>query len=293
MFPFLKMNGLGNDFVVIDSRTKDPEAPGGPEGGERPPWTVPLAPDLARRIADRRRGVGCDQLVVIEESDDPKALAFLRFLNADGGEAGACGNGARCVAAHLMQELSVERIVVETRAGLLTAECCDDGLVSVDMGPAFLKWRDIPLSHDMDTLHLDLSIDDYSDPVAVGMGNPHCVFFVDDAEAVDIEVLGPRVETSPLFPDRTNVEFVTMRDRTTLRMRVWERGVGVTEACGSGACAAVVAAHRRGICDRNAEVQLDGGSLFVTYREDGHVVLRGPVAWSFTGEFDVAGGQIR
>ena len=281
MVPFLKMNGLGNDFVVIDSRTKDPGA------GERARWPAPLARDLVRHLADRRRGVGCDQIVVIEDSNIPKAAAFLRFLNANGSEAGACGNGARCVAAHLMRESGDDWVMVETQAGLLSAEICADGSVLVDMGPALMKWREVPLSHDMDTLHLNLSVEGLSDPVAVGMGNPHCVFFVDDAEAVDIEMVGPKVETSLIFPDRTNVEFVTMRDRETLRMRVWERGVGVTEACGSGACAAVVAAHLRGLCERTAEVQLDGGSLFVTYRDDGRVVLRGPVAWSFTGEFDV------
>lgn len=280
MFPFLKMNGLGNDFVVIDVRTV------GMNGTEDSVLAPSLDPALARRIADRRRGVGCDQLVVIEDTRAPDAAAFLRFLNADGGEAGACGNGARCVAAHLMRESGAERIVVETQAGLLSAELCSDGLVSVDLGPALLDWRDIPLAHDMDTLHLDLSCDGLPSPVAVGMGNPHCVFFVDDAESVDVERLGPIVETLPLFPARTNVEFVSVRDRATLRMRVWERGVGVTQACGSGACAVVVAAHRRGLTDRIVEVQLDGGSLFVTYREDGHVLLRGPVAWNFTGKFD-------
>lgn len=280
MLPFLKMNGLGNDFVVIDVRAARKDGTAGSDPA------LALDPTLARRIADRRRGVGCDQLVVIEDPRAPDAVAFLRFLNADGGEAGACGNGARCVAAHLMQESGAKRIVMETAAGLLNAERCGDGLVSVDMGPALLDWRDIPLVRDMDTLHLDLSCDGLPRPVAVGMGNPHCVFFVDDAEAVDVERLGPIVETAPLFPERTNVEFVSVRDRTTLRMRVWERGVGVTQACGSGACAVVVAAHRRGLTDRAVEVQLDGGSLFVTYRDDGHVVLRGPVAWSFTGEFD-------
>jgi diaminopimelate epimerase len=282
MFPFLKMNGLGNDFVVIDVRGTHKDG----TAGTAP--SLALDPALARRIADRRRGVGCDQLVVIECPRAPEAIAFLRFLNADGGEAGACGNGARCVAAHLMQESGAERIVMETKAGLLSAELCADGSVSVDLGPALLDWRDIPLAHDMDTLHLDLSCGGLPSPVAVSMGNPHCVFFVEDADAVDIERLGPIVETAPLFPERTNVEFVSVRTSTTLRMRVWERGVGITQACGSGACAVVVAAHRRGLTERAVEVQLDGGSLFVTYRDDGHVVLRGPVAWSFTGEFDPA-----
>jgi len=276
MIPFLKMNGLGNDFVVIDQRTISAHAAPLPE----------IDSALAQRIADRRRGVGFDQLVLIEDSRNSSATAYLRFLNADGSESGACGNGARCAAAQLMREMNSTDIVIETESGLTTAIVCDDGAVSVDQGLAKMDWRDVPLAHDMDTLHLNLSLENVSDPVAVGMGNPHCVFFVDDADSVEVERLGAQLEISPLFPERTNVEFASVRDRSHIRMRVWERGVGVTQACGTGACATAVAAHLRGFCDREAEIVLDGGSLFTTYREDGHVLLRGPVEWNFSGQFD-------
>ncbi|MBL4721597.1 MAG: diaminopimelate epimerase [Alphaproteobacteria bacterium] len=279
MIPFLKMNGLGNDFVVIDHRTTDANTAS----------TVAIESDLAQRIADRRRGVGFDQLVLIEDARQPGAVAFLRFLNADGSESGACGNGARCASAQLMRETGARDIIVETQSGLSSAILCDDGTVSVDQGVAELDWRNVPLASEMDTLHLDLSLGAVSDPVAVGMGNPHCVFFVEDADAIDVEALGAQIEISPLFPERTNVEFVSIHNRTRMRMRVWERGVGVTQACGTGACAAAVAAHRRGLCDRETEVVLDGGSLFTTYRPDGHVILRGPVEWNFQGEFDDEG----
>ncbi|MFT6583622.1 MAG: diaminopimelate epimerase [Alphaproteobacteria bacterium] len=276
MIPFLKMNGLGNDFVVIDQRTISAN-------------TAPLTEidsGLAQRIADRRRGVGFDQLVLIEDPQTSSAVAYFRFLNSDGSESGACGNGARCAAAQLMRETNTTDIIFETESGVTTAQVCKDGTVWVDQGLAKMNWRDVPLAHDMDTLHLDLSLEEVSDPAAVGMGNPHCVFFVDDADCVDVERLGPQLEVSPLFPERTNVEFVSVRDRTHIRMRVWERGVGVTQACGTGACATAVAAHLRCLCDRDAEIILDGGSLFTTYREDGHVILRGPVEWNFSGMFN-------
>ncbi len=274
MIPFTKMHGIGNDCVVIDARVE--------------PYA--LDEDQIRLIADRRRGVGCDQLVLIEPPRNGHAAGFLRFYNSDGSEVEACGNATRCIVSRLMQEADTDEIAVETVAGLLPAHIDERGLVAVDMGAAQLDWRDIPLSREMDTQHLDLTAGPFSGPVAVGIGNPHCVFFVGDADRVDPAEFGPAVERDPLFPERTNVEFVGILDRSRIRMRVWERGAGVTQACGSGACAAAIAAARRSLTERQVEVVLDGGSLFIDWRADNHVVMSGPVALSFTGTLDEASG---
>jgi diaminopimelate epimerase len=279
--PFVKMHGLGNDFAVIDRRGAGNGAADGtglPEIGER----------AARAIADRRTGVGCDQLLLIEPPKSPLADVFMRIRNADGGEVEACGNGARCVAALLMAETGRPHVVIETVVGLLDAEAAADGRVSVDMGQVRLDWREIPLSKPMDTLHLDLVQGKLSDPVAVNVGNPHVVFFVPDAEAVEIEKIGPVLERHRLFPERTNVEVATVLGPDRIRMRVWERGVGVTRACGTGACATLVAAARRGLTGRRATVVLDGGELGVEWLADDHVRMTGPATISFTGRLDAA-----
>lgn len=272
MIPFTKMHGLGNDFVVLDLRDGTP------------------APDavLARNIADRHRGIGCDQIILIEPATTAGIDARLRFLNADGSESGACGNGTRCVAAMLMRAAGRDTLVLETLGGRLSAEQAGGGLVTVDMGPAQLDWRDVPLVREADTLRLDIALGPLVGPVAVGMGNPHCVFFVDDAEDIDLGALGPQIEHHPQFPRRTNVEVATVIDRGRIRLRVWERGAGITLACGSGACATLVAAHRRGLTGRQAELTMDGGALTVDWREDNHVLLTGPVAVSFTGVIDAS-----
>lgn len=270
MIPFTKMHGLGNDFVVLDLRAGQ-SAPGA---------------DAARAIADRRRGVGCDQLILIAPPSSASAHARLAFLNADGSESGACGNGTRCVAAMLLNETQGDRLTIETRSGLLDAWRTEHGEFTVDMGPAHTDWRDIPLADEADTLHLDIALGQLADPVAVGMGNPHCVFFVDDAEDVELGALGPQLEHHPMFPARTNVEVATVVDADHIRLRVWERGVGITLACGSGACATLVAAHRRGLAGRSAELLMDGGTLAAAWRDDNHVLLTGPVATSFTGLLD-------
>jgi diaminopimelate epimerase len=266
--PFLKMHGLGNDFVVIDARRRK----------------LALAAESARRIADRHTGVGCDQLIVIEPARAGLADAFMRIVNADGGEVAACGNATRCVADLIMREKQVSHVVIETDAGLLDAEAAGGGRVSVDMGPARLDWRDIPLALPADMLALDLAVGPLAGPTAVNVGNPHAVFFVANAEAIDLAALGPVIERHPLFPERTNVEVVEQLSASRLRMRVWERGVGITRACGTGACAAVVAASRRGLTGREAEVVLDGGTLAIAWGKDNHVIMTGPVATSFTGE---------
>ncbi|MEX0696914.1 MAG: diaminopimelate epimerase [Dongiaceae bacterium] len=264
------MHGLGNDVVVIDGRVRP----------------VALGPAAARAIADRRTGVGCDQIIVIEPPLNGHADAALRILNADGGEVEACGNGTRCVALLLMREKRTDRVAVETAAGLLQAAAAGGGLVVVDMGPARLDWRDIPLAGPADTLRLDLALGPLRDPVAVNVGNPHAVFFVPDAEAIDLAALGPQLERHPMFPQRANIEVATMLSPTRIRMRVWERGAGITRACGSGACATAVAAVRRGLAERKVEVALDGGTLAIEWRADGHVAMTGPAAISFAGALD-------
>jgi len=269
---FIKMHGLGNDFVVVDAR-ETPFALGEAE---------------ARALANRREGVGCDQIVILEPARRDEAAVSLRFLNSDGGEVGACGNGTRCAASLLLAANNAEEIALETRAGLLRARAGEDGLVSVDMGEARFDWRDIPLAREMDTLHLDLALDGLADPVATSMGNPHATFFVPDIAEVPIFALGPKLEHDPLFPERANIGVAQVTGPDTLRLRVWERGAGLTRACGSGACAAAVAAARRGLTGRRVRVVVDGGALDIAWRADGHVLMAGPVAISFVGEVDPA-----
>jgi diaminopimelate epimerase len=266
--PFIKMHGLGNDFVILDAR----EA------------ALALDAASARAIANRRTGIGCDQVIVMEKADDGLADVFMRIFNADGGEIAACGNAARCVASLLFADSGSEHVVIGTESGLRDAEKAPDNQISVDMGRALFDWRDIPLAEATDSNHPGISEGPLADGCAVGMGNPHLVFFVDDAESVALETLGPKLERHSLFPERTNVEIVEVLSPEKLRLRVWERGVGITSACGTGACAALVAAHRRGLAERRAEMMLDGGTLVVEWLTDDHMLLTGPVATSFTGE---------
>jgi diaminopimelate epimerase len=260
--PFLKMNGLGNDFVVVEARTT-PFRPGREE---------------ARAIADRTTGVGCDQLISIEPSD--KADAFMRIWNADGGEVDACGNATRCVAALLMDASGNDNAVIETEAGILRASRSGDQ-ISVDMGEPRLVWREIPLAREMDTVSLDFGVGGLTAPGAVSMGNPHVVFFTDDVDLA--ATVGPLVENDPLFPEAVNVGFAHVLSPDRIRLRVWARGAGLTKACGTGACAALVAAHRRGLTDRTATLELDGGELTIDWRADNHVIMTGPVAVEFEG----------
>lgn len=257
---FLKMHGLGNDFVVIDAR-----------GGRDP-----VTPALARALGDRHRGVGFDQLAVIR--DAAGADAAIDFWNSDGTPAAACGNATRCVARLLMEETGAGRLSLHTGRGLLTAEAAGAGLIRVNMGPPQTRWNEIPLAREMDVDALPLP----GRPGAVGMGNPHCVFVLPDAEEVDLADIGPRVEHDPVFPQRANVEFVHVIDPGTIRMRVWERGGMITQACGSGACAAVVVTARRGLTGRLVTVRLDGGDLIIDWRGDG-VWMTGPTALVFEG----------
>jgi diaminopimelate epimerase len=271
--PFIKMHGLGNDFVVIDGRSRP----------------VVLTDDEARAIADRHTGVGCDQVIVVEPAAE--ADAFMRIRNADGGEVHACGNAARCVASLLIDESGRPSVTIDTASGKLVAERAPAGAFTVDMGRPRLEWRDIPLARAMDTLHVGLALGPLRDPVAISMGNPHAVFFVDDVEVIPIETLGPQLEHDRLFPERANIGIAQVAGRDRLRLRVWERGAGLTRACGTGACAAAVAAHRRGLAGRRVAIVVDGGELEIAWRADDHVTMTGPVARSFTGEIDV--GRLR
>jgi diaminopimelate epimerase len=271
--PFVKMHGCANDFVVFDARTE-------PLG---------ITPDQAAALADRRTGIGCDQLIVMEpRPQDSDAAAFMRIYNPDGSEAGACGNATRCVAALLADESARPDMMIRTAAGDLWANVLEDGRVSVDMGPARLDWRDVPFSRASDTLHVDLGCGPVSDPAAVGMGNPHATFFVEDVKSLPIEAVGPVLEHDPLFPERANIGFAQVLAPDRIRLRVWERGAGLTLACGSGACAALVNAHRRGLTERKAIVKVDGGELLIEWLESGRVLMTGPVTTAFTGSVDLA-----
>ena len=258
--PFMKMHGAGNDFVVIDSRGRE----------------AIMTAGLARALGDRNRGVGFDQLAEITDAD--RADFGLVFWNSDGSQAGACGNATRCVSDYVMRDLAKDNLSLVTARGTLQAQRAADGRVWVNMGAPQLDWASITLSREVDHLHLPLP----GDPVAIGMGNPHCIHFVPDAESVDLAALGPGIEHDPLFTQRTNVEFATLISPCRLRMRVWERGTGITLACGSGACATAVAAHLRGMIGPRVAIEVDGGTLEVDWREDG-VWLTGPVARVFDG----------
>ncbi len=278
---FIKMHGLGNDFVILDARD------------------VPLVLDEAacRRLADRHRGIGCDQIVVLERPlpdsgptlPSDSADVFLRLFNSDGSVVSTCGNATRCVAQLLFAAEGRSRVTLQTLGGLVRAERVAGGHVCVDQGVPRCAWEAIPLARDVDTLRVPLAAGSLQEPCCVNVGNTHAVFFVPNAEAVPLETLGPGLENNPLFPDRSNIEVVQILSPTQLRMRVWERGAGITQACGSGACAALVAAVRRGLTERAATVVLDGGDLAIAWREeDQHVFMEGEATLVFRGEVDDA-----
>jgi diaminopimelate epimerase len=258
--PFMKMHGLGNDFVVIDERD----------------GTVRVTDDVVVAIADRHRGVGFDQLAVMSMRGN--ADVHLTFYNSDGSTAGACGNATRCIARHIMNETGKSDLTVTTERGTLFARDAGDGMTSVNMGHPQLNWTDIPLAEDVniDALPMDGA------PMATGMGNPHCTFFVDDADAIDLDARGADIEHHRLYPERTNVQFAHVVGPDHLRMRVWERGVGVTLASGSSSCATAVAAHRKGLTGKSVRIDLDGGTIHIDWRDDG-VWMTGPTAHVFSG----------
>lgn len=258
-WPFMKMHGLGNDFVVIDARI----------------CAARVTESLVTALADRHRGIGFDQLAVISDAND---LA-ISFYNSDGSRSAACGNATRCIAAREMAMKGLDRLdITVTGRGALKAVLRSDGVTAVNMGPPQLEWSDIPLAQQADTLNLPLD----GAPVATGMGNPHCTYFVDDVTAVDLSLIGPGIEHHPLFPERTNVQIAQITGPDQVRMRVWERGTGITMASGSSSCATAVAAARRGLTGRAVQVELDGGSLEIDWRDDG-VWMAGPTAHVFDG----------
>ncbi len=269
--PFLKMHGTGNDFVLLDARARD----------------VALDAAAVKRLCDRHFGIGCDQLLVLKKSD--AAEAFMQIFNADGSEISTCGNATRCVADFLMNESGKADASIETKAGVRTGTRSDDGDVAVNMGVPRVSWQEIPLSESRNTLHLGLEVGLLADPVAVNMGNPHAVFFVHDLAHIKMAEWGAALEHNPLFPERANISAVQVVSPTHLKMLVWERGTGITLACGSAACAAVVAGVRRELCERECTVELPGGRLAVTWQRgvgnaSGEVLMRGPVAYVFSGE---------
>jgi diaminopimelate epimerase len=271
MVAFRKMHGLGNDFVVLDDRA----------------GTLGVTPARAAWLADRRRGIGADQVIILE-STGAGADVFMRIRNPDGSEGGACGNATRCVAELVAAETGKREVVVRTIAGDLPSVMHPDGRVTVDMGPARLGWREVPLARECDTLAVPLMHPGLAEPAACSMGNPHATFFVSDLDALDLPALGPSLERDPIFPDRANIGFAQVMSPTHLRLTVWERGAGLTLACGSGACAAIVNAARRGLAERRATVTMPGGDLAMEWRADGHVLMTGPTALAFTGEVDLA-----
>lgn len=272
MLDYWHMNGLGNRFVVLDARKS----------------RVALTPERVAAIADPATGPGCDQVIMLEPST--KADVFMRIWNADGGEVSACGNATRAVGWKIMDETGAPELAIETGAGLLHAWRCEQPMTAmVDMGVPGTDWTQIPLSERMETIRMELQVGPQDDPVlwgpsAVSMGNPHCVFFVDNVDAAPVREVGPMIEYHPLFPDRANVGFAQIIDRGRIRLRVWERGVGETLACGTGACAALVAGVRRKLVDRMAVVELTGGPLAIEWREsDGHVLMVGAVELEAVG----------
>jgi len=258
--PFIKMHGLGNDFVIIDQRKQ----------------AVKLDQKLIQKIADRNKGVGFDQLALLINSDI--ADVGLLFFNSDGSRSLTCGNATRCIAKYLMIEKNTDSLTLSTDVSVLNAKDAGEGLTSVNMGLPKFKWDEIPLSKNIDTLNLPIR----GNPTATSMGNPHCTFFVDDLEKIDLNKLGSKIETHPLFPEKTNVQFAKILDQNHIRMRVWERGTGVTLASGSSSCAVTVAAVRNKYTQKKVTVELDGGSLEVNWKVDG-VWLTGPTSHSYNG----------
>lgn len=265
------MHGLGNDFVMFDARMPDHEIP----------MQAEARAQLAVRVAHRRFAVGADQIIFIDKPKSADTAAYIDMYNNDGSVVRACGNASRCVAWLLMEELGRDEIALGTISGTITCRRVQDRIISINMGPARLTWQEIPLAHELDTLHVPVG---GYDAVCVNVGNPHAVTFVDDVSAVALETIGRGLEHDAVFPDRCNIEFVQVLNRQHVRMRVWERGVGITMACGTGACAVTIAAVRRGLTERWIKVSLDGGDLDIEWREtDNCVIMSGPVTLAYTG----------
>lgn len=266
--PFMKMQGLGNDFIFLDQRSS----------------TFDLSEDHIRRLCNRRVGIGCDQLIILQSPKSPTADVYMSIYNTDGSKAGACGNATRCLGFFLCHELSKNKCTIETVSGLLQTHLLSPDRVQVDMGKPNFQWSSIPLSQEMDVLNLPISCGVLSSPVGLSMGNPHMVFFVKDVMGLDIHSLGAELTHHPFYPEGANVQFVEIIDRKTIRVRVYERGAGVTLSSGTGASASVVAGVKRNLIDKDVTVRLDGGNLDISYEDT--VLMSGPVGFSYQGHFD-------
>jgi len=272
--PFIKMHGLGNDFVILDSR--------------RNKYT--LNAESIKLISNRRIGIGCDQ--VIEMLNSKKEDICMKIYNSDGSEAEACGNAARCIAGLLFASIPKKEITIETTGGVLKAESEKNGFIKIDMGEPKFFWKDIPLKEEIE----EINFDKFSlyNGLAINIGNPHIVFFVKDLEIINLEKIGPLIEKDPLFPKKINVEICKIINKNKILTRVWERGAGRTLACGSGACAALIAAHKLNLSNPESEIVLDGGSLNIKWNieTDKHVIMSGPIAVSFLGDLGTLGIEI-
>ena len=257
------MHGLGNDFVIIDAREQE----------------MQLSGAQAAAIADRHSGIGCDQLIILRPSS--KADVRMQIFNADGSEVEACGNASRCVA-----KLIGDETRIETDGGIIIGNATADGAI-VDMGKPRFEWQSIPLAYAMDTLNMPVGWEDLQNPAAVNVGNPHVIFFVDDSAVVELDRLGPMIEVDPLFPEKVNVNIAHIKDGI-VHLRVWERGVGLTRACGTGACTTAVAAIKRGLASSPVQVELPGGSLVISWQDGENIQMQGPTTYVFAGEADWA-----
>jgi diaminopimelate epimerase len=268
---FRKMNGLGNDFVVLDAR-KTP---------------IAISEAQARAIANRKTGIGCDQLIVMENSSI--ADVRMRIWNAEGGEVPSCGNASRCIADLMFDELGATSTTIDTKGGFLLAKKAGDHLVTIDQGMPKFDWKDIPLSEVFaDTRHIELQVGPIDAPLlhspsVVNVGNPHCIFWVNDLDVVDLSRVGPMLEHHPLFPERANISLAKVVARDHVLLKVWERGTGLTLACGTAACATMAAGHRIKIIDTKCTITLPGGDLFMSINDEGHIIMTGPAALDFEG----------
>ena len=267
---FVKMHGLGNDFVIIDRRNQK----------------IIINENIISKIGDRKTGAGCDQIIVLEKSSIDKVDGKISIYNSSGDQVEACGNGTRCVAKILFEELNKKDIQLESPAGILNSQLNENGSISVNMGKVKSNWRDIPLVKEMDTRNIDIKIKNFSKGTAVNLGNPHVVFFGNNLNKINLNIIGPSIENHSFFANKTNVEFVEIINKNKILMRVWERSVGETLACGSGACAAVYAGFIKNLNTKNCEVVLQKGSLFISIKDNDEIILTGPAETSFFGSIN-------
>ena len=269
-FKFIKMNGLGNDFIVIDQRVSE----------------FDLSEEQVKLICNRTKGIGCDQLIMIRKSQNNRD-PLIKFFNSDGSEIDACGNGSRCVANFLMKETKSEKINLTTRERTIACEKIDDVTVSVNMGKPKFKWNEIPLTEDIDPVDINFSIRDLTlkKPFLVNIGNPHIIFFDDEIEKYDVESFGSLIENDSLFPEKINVSFAKLKSDNHIVLNVWERGAGKTNACGTAACATAVAGVEMGLIKNKVTVTLPGGDLEIYYKSSDNIIMTGPTEINFTDKY--------